>query len=136
MVKTPICNSQIFLWKVMVTGYTESFKVQDTTIYFKGLGFTGVFWREGVQKPNRTKNLSLWQRHNSFNSILKSAQLFLKSYFINKTCRQQIVVVDTYCCCCKHLLLLLQTLIFIAKTYCYHRTLVLLQKLIDIAETY
>ena len=127
MVKTPICNSQIFLWKVMVTGYTESFKVQGTTIYFKVLGFTGVFWREGIQKPNR---------HNSFNSILKSAQLFLKSYFINKTCRQQIVVVDTYCCCCKHLLLLLQTLIFIAKTYCYHRTLVLLQKLIDIAETY
>ena len=35
MAKTPICNSQIFLWKVMETGYTECFRVQGTTMYCK-----------------------------------------------------------------------------------------------------
>ena len=37
----------------LVTGYTEFFRVQGTTMYFKVLGFTGVYWGEEVQKPNR-----------------------------------------------------------------------------------
>ena len=53
MAKTPICNSQIFLWKVMETGYKECLRVKGTTIYCKVLGFTGVYWGEGIQKPNR-----------------------------------------------------------------------------------
>ena len=47
MAKTPICNSQIFLWKVIVTGYTESFRVEGTTMYCKVLGFTVVYWGGG-----------------------------------------------------------------------------------------
>ena len=46
MAKTPINNSQIFLWKVIVTGYTEYFMVQGSTIYCKVLRFTGVYWGE------------------------------------------------------------------------------------------
>ena len=44
MAKTPICNSQIFFWKVIVTGYTEYFKVQVlqcTAKYWALLGYTG-----------------------------------------------------------------------------------------------
>ena len=32
-----------FLWKVIVTGYTEYFRVQGTTLYCKVLDFTGVY---------------------------------------------------------------------------------------------
>jgi len=53
MAKTPICIFQIFLWKVIVTGYTECFRVQGTKMYCKVLGFTVVYRGEGVHKPNR-----------------------------------------------------------------------------------
>ena len=49
MAKTPIYNSQICLWKVIVTGCTEYFRLQGTTMHCKVLGFTGVYWGEGVQ---------------------------------------------------------------------------------------
>ena len=44
MAKTPICNSKLFKWKLIVTGNTQCFRVQGTTMYCKVLGFTG---REG-----------------------------------------------------------------------------------------
>ena len=59
MVKTPICNSQICSWKVMVTGYTEYFRVQGTIIYCKVLGFTVVYWEWGRGNRNQTKFLFL-----------------------------------------------------------------------------
>ena len=43
MAKTPICNSKIFFGNT-VTGDTEYFRAQGTTMYCKVLGFTGVFW--------------------------------------------------------------------------------------------
>ena len=49
MAKTPIYNSQICLWKVIVTGCTEYFRLQGTTMYCNVLGFTGVYWGDRVQ---------------------------------------------------------------------------------------
>ena len=59
MAKTPICNSLIFLWKVMETEYTECFRVQSTTMYCKVLGFTGVYWGRGYRVPTRDVNDSV-----------------------------------------------------------------------------
>ena len=53
--KTPICNSQIFSWKV--TGYTEYFRVKGNTMNFKVLGFTGVY--RGITGGNKTEILFL-----------------------------------------------------------------------------
>ena len=47
MAKSPISNSQIFSWKVIVTWYTEYFRVQGTIMYGKVLGFTVVYWGWG-----------------------------------------------------------------------------------------
>ena len=38
MAKTPICNSKIFEWKLIVTGNTECFRVQGTLENYWVLG--------------------------------------------------------------------------------------------------
>jgi len=41
MAKTPICNSKIFEWKLIVTGNTECFRVQGTLENYWVLGLLG-----------------------------------------------------------------------------------------------